>query len=419
MQCDPSFDIEERGTISTVTVSTREDLESAKNIECLPKSTNHPIFSDWKIIAYGQIIALYLACCSISSATLQNLDGIKNMPLFQISFAYLSLGSHLIYLSRQTKKTILHNAKSSEGNAGEATPLIEDTPRCNGGRSFLRTSEKFSSTKIRLHSPWYFYALISFLDVQANFCVVLSFRYTAVVNSSILTSLSIISVMTTSRFLLKKLYNQWHFIGAFLCVFGASMIVSMDLPPQNAETSREGGMNHAIQGSSRVFGDVFAIIAAFLFGLNDTLAEYIIQNSTRHEYLGMLGIFGFTFSLAQSFFFENEEILNFFCLLKDQSFMNDASTGCDHLDLDIEVNFVQIFGIWVGYVLFFYIFYASASNFLTIADATMLSLSLQVSNVWTMAFSIFSEKVIMSPLFFGSVCMIIFGVWLYERGSAP
>lgn len=438
--------------------------------------TDTRTISRWKIILYGQAIALCLATCSISSAALQNIDGIRNMPLFQLSSVYLSLVVHLMFLERPKGKDNENdndNEKDSDNDnerqcrngdkmATEETFLIKDdikdaTKSINGDESTTLTRTRKRTRihscshakywcwrKIRLHSPWYFYALLAFLDVQANFFVVLSFRHTAVVNSTILTSLSILSVITTSKIILGRVFNKRHFAGALSCILGASCIVTLDSQFSNepvlgdahvdvdVDTLRHDMMNTSTEPNSRLLGDAFAIAAALLFGLNDTLAEYSVQNSTPNEYLGMLGLFGFIFSLCQSLIFENRQVTEFMGLLIShcQWFFSGPiisdrdGDGADYEyeytynkdSIDMDIDLVSICSIWAGYIITFYIFYVSASHFLIVSDATMMSLSLQTVNVWTGLYSIFFQKLVLSPLFFCSVGLILFGVWLYERG---
>jgi len=383
----------------------------------LPKeySSNHNSLSDWKVIAYGQSIALSLACCSAASATLQSMDGIAHMPLSQISVGYFFLGLHILTLRGGDDANISVSKDIERPEVVlETTSLIKNASITQNACENEESTCNIPCTKFRLHSPWYFYALIAFLDVQANYFVVLSFRYTALVNSNILTSLSVISVMTTSKFILGRVFNKRHVAGACLCVLGASLIVSLDFRvPGGESVSESQEVTIDDSKSSPLLGDMFAIVAALLFGLNDTLAEYSIQHSTPNEYLAMIGSFGFLFSFFESMIFENEQICQFLSLLRGRWLSSSASRNYDG---DSNINLAVIFALWAWYIICLLYFYISASRFLAIADATMLSLSLQTSNVWTMIFSIVVQQVTPSPFFFCATGMIVFGVWLYERG---
>lgn len=369
--------------------------------------------SNFKILLFGQGMALCLACCSMASAQLQSMSGTQKMPLFQVSFGYFLLSFHIIQMMRSTKnENKMEDGKDEEDALNENTRLIEDSSSV----SSISLDPEYRLGCLRLHSSWKYYALIAFLDVQANYFVILSFRYTAVVNSTILTSLSVVSVMLSSRVILKRIFKTRHFIGSVLCILGASWIVSMDIRVSQDE---HRSLDKGSLPSRRFIGDSYAVMASILFGLNDSLAEYTIQNSTTDEYLGMMGFFGFLFSFGESLLFEKGEILQFLANLHafTSSMLETASSSTDVVDTTA-MNLPAISTIWVIYMAAFYIFYVSASKFLVIADATLLSLSLQTSNVWTMIFSIFVQHVSFSPVFFVAASIIIFGVWIYEQGIA-
>ena len=479
-------------TTHNANTSPRSIGESPNELETIDESI--PKISRWKAVLCGQGIALCLSICCMTSAALQDIDGIKSIPLFQLSTVYLSLCIHLIFLKRERSRlqeTELETERvessfnksddeDRDDRPNENTSLITNmttsnaAKNCSVGTLILANKSdsdpsytqiqhhsrcgchKKQNLGILLHSPWYFYALLAFLDVQANYFVVLSFRYTAAINSTILGSLSILSVMMTSRFLLGRVFQRNHFVGALFCILGASCIVSSDFKFFNGKEDslddfvqvdlikdgsirdhkigdRDAGVDESgdILQNSRLLGDTFAISAALLFGLNDTLAEYTVQKSTPNEYLSMLGVFGFIFSLSQSLIFERHQVSKFLCFLKDQllqfayRYIDSSLISSDQPDYysghndSIHGNPMHIFAIWSSYIAAFYLFYVSASHFLTTADATIMTLSLQTSNIWTMIFSVFAQQFKISPSFFCSAGIIVFGVWLYERGPHP
>uniref|UniRef100_A0A7S3VBF8 EamA domain-containing protein n=1 Tax=Chaetoceros debilis TaxID=122233 RepID=A0A7S3VBF8_9STRA len=428
---------------------------------------------DWKIIFFGQTISLALACCTAASSTLQAMKGFTNMPLFQISFCYLFLGFHVFFMDRSRKNgEVVDDSNHSNQNewkgvstlTDETTSLLEDRGESKGSslssssigetsmhRSLhAEISEKvergeadcdnespqgldISSLGLRLHSPWYFYALIAFLDVQANYFVVVSFRYTTLINSNILTSLSITSVMATSYILLGRLIRWHHFAGACCCVLGASMIVSSDFYTSSAEVIDVGPALSPVPNNStsslRTLGDILAIVSAMLFGLNDALAELSIKCSTEHEYLAMMGIFGFVFSFVQSMVLERDQVSEFVESVKEFilcHYKRGVDIGSDEIEVDSmnnlstcshDVNFALIFLVWIWYIICLVYFYSAASRFLAMADATLLSLSLQSANFYTLLFSIVVQQMTPKAIYFAAAAIMIFGVWLYERGD--
>lgn len=392
-----------------------------------PPSQTSSFIPHLKLILFGQSIALSLACCSAASSTLQSMKGVENMPLLQISAGYFFLGC--IHLFRMKNEQYCRNDTTygrfddhELGYENHETKQLIHKNTYSVGYDALETKVKVKdSTKPwhpQLHSPWYFYALLAFLDVNANFSAVLSFKYTSLISSNILTSLSILSVMLSSRIILSKRFTKRHFIGAFVCIVGASMIVSSDI---FQESNDEQVINHQVdqnsivnlhnntqrQQKSSALGDIFAIVAAVLFGLNDTLAEYCIKSNSISEYLGMLGAFGFICSFVESILFERSYVITFWQQLFTQS---------DNSNTD-DVNVTAIFFVWSWYILCLFYFYTSASKFLSSGDATFLSLSLQTSNVWTILFSVIVQTIFPTPIFLTATLVIIIGVYLYESGG--
>lgn len=450
---------------------------SSKSPSDLRKSRNGDVSSNhqWKILLFGQCIALSLASCSATSSTLQKMPGIKNMPLFQIAGGYFCLGLNIIQMMMKNDNSsnrrigdvshrYHHNDKltnhlETQDNVEESSFLLGDGSNSIQMRNYtieqdLEHQGLCKDNKnmfklpffrnIFLMSPWYFYMLLAFLDVQANYLVVLSFRYTSLINTNLLTSISVISVMSTSKLILGRIFTLPHFMGVFLVLLGSMLIVSSDFGKRYHPNHSNNDNNIANESdlvgihknvNDHIHGDVFAIIAALLFGLNDTLAEYCIHHSTANEYLAMLGIFGCFFSLCESIIFESNQLKQLYTLILTSLVSYKSNTGINEEllfemnnnnfndeelnysdDDKEEVNFVQIFIIWSIYILSLVFFYTSASHFLRIADATLLSLSLQSSNMWTMMFSILVQHVYPAPLFYLSVLFIFVGVWIYEKG---
>ncbi len=396
---------------------------------------------EWKVLVFGQVIALSLACCSAASATLQDMTGIKNMPLFQIAGGYFFLGFFYIFAMDRRKLNFPLEVEVIHGNtklASESTNLLVNGEIEEGNGISNTTHEKNNVTShhfpcvtsLKLHSPWYFYALLAFLDVQANFFVVLSFRYTSLISTNLLTSLSVISVIISSRIILKRVFKLHHFIGGFLVLIGAFLIVSSDLKMGQSKNNdyydiinnnnhASGAIHHNTTSKRHFVGDFFAITAALVFGLNDTLAEYCIHNSTVEEYLAMLGIFGCLFSIGESVIFERIQIRQLITLVIDAITESKEHNSIIHHEEELSnenVDFAMIGLVWVGYIVSLFVFYTMASYFLTISDATLLNLSLQFSNMWTMIFSIVIQHIFPTSIFYCAVVVIFIGVLMYEKG---
>ncbi len=413
-----------------------------------------PLQVDWKVLLYGQLIALSLACCSAASSTLQK---IVCIPLFQIAGGYFFLSFNILklkkhkegindsppstprdddlYMNEESEATLLLHCDNglikqsiylpnADADCQETYVSVEAQHENIIGKDLPRYNLPIFKN-IQLHSPWYFYLILAFLDVQANYFVVLSFQYTSLINTNLLTSLSIISVMTTSKIILKKVFRAYHFVGSFLVLLGASFIVSSDFHLRGEPPSEQKALGVVNIHHLHLRGDLFAITAALLFGFNDALAEYCIEVSTVEEYLAMLGIFGYFFSISESILFEREQVQEFLHLIlggvrvpPENSSAGGGTLGDDELHEhghDI-IHLGETFIIWVVYIVSLIFFYTAASKFLRVADATLLNLSLQSSNMWTICFSIVVQSIFPTPLFYCAVVIMFAGVWIYEKG---
>lgn len=85
----------------------------------------------------------------------------------------------------------------------------------------------------RLSAPAWAYFVISFIDVQANFCMVLAYRFTSVTSVMLLSNWTIPCVMAFSFVALKRRYGRQHLLGAAICVTGLTLLVLSD--------NRDGG----------------------------------------------------------------------------------------------------------------------------------------------------------------------------------
>jgi hypothetical protein len=81
--------------------SYRKCINNAIILPLLQMDISKTLLSQWNVLFYGQCIALYLACCSAASSTLQSMTGIQNMPLFQIAGGYFFLSFFILKLIKR------------------------------------------------------------------------------------------------------------------------------------------------------------------------------------------------------------------------------------------------------------------------------------------------------------------------------
>ena len=364
----------------------------------------------WKKILFGQTLSISLACCSAASSALVKMPGVEDMPLFQISGGYFFLSLCLLFLEDSKKRDNTDTQCEGEsrkllGTGQDMQKLQAVIPSQNENDSSV---DRVPATRLCLQSPWYLYALLAFLDVQANFFTVLSFRFTTITSTTLLGSLSVLSAMVASSYLMKRKFENNNVLGAFLCIIGASMVVLSDASTDKSPISdnfvvggESGRSDDDIGINLTMVGDLLAILSALIFGFDDTLSEYSIKHSNTYEYLGMLGLFGFFFSIGESMIFERDQVSNLFIQMYD----------CHNFQLDA-------IKVWVWYMATLVYFYVAASFFLKTAEATLLSLSLLSCNMWTTILSIMLQGIYPPPPFYYAVVIMGAGVWMYEKGGS-
>ena len=125
-----------------------------------------------------------------------------------------------------------------------------------GGVRLVRGTHK------TLARPWWQYALLAILDVEANFLVVTAFRFTSVTSVTLLDCWSIPVALALTRLLSLAAYKNGHYGGAALCILGLAVLVATD--ERSGGGGAEGGGETDAGGSGVVLGDILVIIGASL-----------------------------------------------------------------------------------------------------------------------------------------------------------
>lgn len=312
-------------------------------------------------LVFGQMVTLFSISQSAASFTLEYGFG-KVFPFFLLFGTYLILSLHLIF----------PNAVSS------------DEPMYN-----------LPLTPFRLRKPWWYYLGLSFLDVSPNYFTLLALQHTSLTSTTLLGSLSVPSTMLFSWIFLRKRYKAVHFIGIALCLTGGFFTIWIDATAVTNSSPTNSPSRHP----HSYYGDIFAVLAALLYGIGDTAGEFWSKHVDRREYSGMLGFFGSIFCFSFIILFEEEEISN---LLQDRN------------------SYWSILGIMVWFHLSLVGFYVLASLFLVSSDATLLLLSLQTSNLWAILYSMVAFHESPSQFFYAAAVMVVSGVFVYELiGNSP
>jgi solute carrier family 35 protein F1/2 len=158
---------------------------------------------------------------------------------------------------------------------------------------------------------------------------------------------------------------------------------------------------NGIHISHDLLGDALAMLAAILYGLTDTIAEYSIKHIDRVEYLGILGLFGSMWTALLLVWLEGRQFVAFFW------------SGSRVAGFETAVATM----LWyIGSLLAYYL---SASFFLETSDATLLNLSLQAANLWSILVSVLMYQNIPAFGFYVAVILVVSGVVVYECGKLP
>jgi solute carrier family 35 protein F1/2 len=250
-----------------------------------------------------------------------------------------------------------------------------------------------SNQQQSLRIPWWNYGFISIcFDVVPNFLVLRSLSYTTLTSVTLLGALSVPSTMLFSKLLLHRTFQGHQYWGVCCCIMGGCLTVLCDQEHLgNPTVSSTADENTFV----KLMGDVLVISSAIVYGLGDVVAEQAVQQLDRHEYLGMIGVFGFFQSVVAAAWWESPEIERI--VMSTQPW---------------ETGWVLL---W--YTTSVYLYYRTYAYFLTTADATLLNLSGQASNVWAILFSVFIYRFMPSVLFFLALLLVVGGVFLYEDGS--
>lgn len=403
-----------------------------------------------KAILIGQLLSIANSCTGAASTTLETTCGI-NSPTAQSGFMYVGLSLFLFLLPRvqNDDSVIIHT--DTEDNSTDVVSLgnkiVSEEERQSNSTEVRCYPHRFPFTKIQLRAPWYYYALLSFFDLEANFLTYSAYRYTSFTSISLLASLCIPSAMVFSSIFLKRKYNTRHFIGVVLCFIGFILTLGSDVDTSGVGNDDDDNGNEEI--SSNFFtiydgnttlpslddkgetyentfpfairGDILAALGAIFYGLNDTLTERSVKKFSFIEFLAMLGFFGTIFSVIQILLFEPQDLAIFSHFESSSSLLASASsfqTDVNTISPSCSSLTALLLLIWNTFSLLMY--YIGASYFLLYNDAALLDVSLLTTNLYAICFEVFTQNSIPSRpwLYFMAVTLVISGVFVYEMGSS-
>lgn len=232
-----------------------------------------------------------------------------------------------------------------------------------------------------LKAKWYYYVILSVVDVEANFLVVKAYQYTSITSVMLLDCFTIPSVILLTWLFLKTKYSFRKFVGVFICLAGLVTVVFSDV--HSTDRAR---------GSNPVKGDILVIAGSLLYAVSNVSEEYLVKSADRVELMGMLGLFGAIVSAIQITVLERAELKSI------------------HWTAGATVPFI-------GFAAAMFLFYSSVPILLKLSGAAMLNLSLLTSDMWAVLIRVFAYHETVDWLYFVAFAAVAIGLVVYSWGD--
>lgn len=291
-----------------------------------------------KAIVVGQVLSLLVTCTGLTSSMLAR-NGI-DAPTTQSLFNYLLLtavyGSMLLYRRKEVQ------------------------------------------------IAWYWYLLLAFFDVEANYLAVKAYQYTAITSVMLLDCWTIPCVLVLTWLVLGTRYERYHFVGVAICVAGLVMVIFSDVHAQD----RSSG------GSNVLLGDILVLGASMLYAVSNVSEEFVVKKVDQVEFLAHVGFFGAIISACQLVVLELDEVKA------------------------IHWN-VSSIAPFVGFALSCFGFSSLVPWLLQISGSAMLNLSLLTSDMWAVAVRALGFHESVDSLYFVAFALVAAGLLVYTLSGEP
>ncbi|KAL7533623.1 hypothetical protein ACHAWF_004564 [Thalassiosira exigua] len=287
---------------------------------------------------------------------------------------------------------------SSIDGRGANEARSDASPRNSGQYSFFGL--------MPLQAPLRAYAIVAVVDVYANYTTIMAFKYTTITSVSLFDALAIPSAIIISRAFFGREYTKIHLLGVMVCSIGIVMNVLQDYR-EDMRLEQAGDDVNAQEKMIeedypyKMRGDFLAIMGGLLFGLDNTLQEVTVRESSLLEYLGCMTFFASIISSVQTLILERDQVMAFF---------NQSGETCP---------VGEGLALYISFAIGGTITYIGIGAFLQISDAAFLNLSLLTADAWTVAFSVFEEGIIPSASFYVALLITVSGVFIYETAPTP
>uniref|UniRef100_A0A803MQG2 Uncharacterized protein n=1 Tax=Chenopodium quinoa TaxID=63459 RepID=A0A803MQG2_CHEQI len=282
------------------------------------------------------------------------------------------------------------DSKDDGGCGGGVKENSVDAPVTQSFFTYLGLTSIYGSIMLfrrkKLLVPWYYYALLAFVDVQGNFLCIKAFQYTSITSVTLFDCWTIVWVMILTWVFLGTRYNVWQYIGAATCVVGLCFALLSD--------ARIGGgvaikaVNEVMDtadlalhsslifsgGSRPLFGDFLVTVATLFYALSNVGEEFCVKQKDIVEVISMLGVFG------------------------------------------------MLILVFAGFAVGTCLFYSLLPLILKLSGATLFNLSILTSDMWAVIIRILFYHEEVNWLYYVSFAIVVMGLVIYcktENKSEP
>lgn len=141
------------------------------------------------------------------------------------------------------------------------------------GPGFLFLLYKFRHRKFsdfKFFDMWWKYAILAFVDLEANYVIVFAYQYTNMMSAQLLGCFTVPCVLVLSFFLLKMKFALTHIAGGVIAIGGLVFLIALDA---------DGLSRNGSGGSKEVLGDILCLISSALYATSNVLTELFVKPS--------------------------------------------------------------------------------------------------------------------------------------------
>lgn len=228
-----------------------------------------------------------------------------------------------------------------------------------------------------LYKDCWRYFILSFLDVEGNYFMVLAYRYTSLLSAELFSFWTIIVIVIISVIFLRVRYHITQYLGVFLACGGLGMLIASDYLR---------GANYPAEDQLK--GDLFALLASTIYAFSNMFEEYMVSKRPMYEVIGQMGFWGMFINGVQ-------------CAIFDRSSFKGATWDG------------QVGGYIAGYTIVLFIFYTLAPIMLRISSATFFNISLLTMNFWGLIIGLHVFHYYVQFLYPIAFVLIVIGLCIY------